>query len=127
MKYAVMSATGIPTVLADAEHMPEGAMHLPDSADLTAMMRQMLVEGAWQDRPAAILNRTAETPVTITLSEAPPGAAVRIFDIDGDELLFEGLVSPGAFWTFADPGRYAVEVEPPAPWLPATLCLEVPS
>lgn len=127
-KFALIDPTGIPTLLAETGGAaPAGALVLPATADLIELSRQQLIDGQWTPRPATLLTRSAEAPWTITLAEAPAAATVRIFDLDADELLFEGQASPGAVWTFSDPGRYAVEVDPPAPWLPTTLRLEVPA
>lgn len=128
MKYAILDIMGIPTTLAETGGAaPAGALVLPATADLVELSRQHLVDGAWEPRPVAVLTLTGMAPATVTVTAGPLDTPVRVYDIDGAELLFEGLASPGAFWTFVDPGRYAVEVEPPAPWLPATLRFEVPA
>ena len=126
MKYALLDPTGLPLALGEAEIAPGGATILPASANLVVLMRQHLVDGVWQDRPAAVLTQTAGAPETVTLTDAPAGASVRIFDLLADELILDSPATVGDFWTFPDPGQYAIEVDAPAPWLPASLHIEVP-
>ena len=125
-KFIILAPNGVPLALMEQPGpMPVGAIEVPEGASLEALSRKMLIEGGWQDRPAAELVQMPGLPVTITLTAAPNGTPVRITDWAARELLFDGLADPGATWSFPDPGDYAVDVEPPLPWLPAGLRFEV--
>ena len=127
MKFAVVNPDGLPLILGDVEAPPEGATHLPASVPLETLSRQMLVEGVWQDRPAVALTLTPGSPASVTLSAGPAACPVRITDIAAGEILFEGTAGAGTSWSFPDAGSYAVESDPPSPWLPAVLRFEVAS
>ena len=125
-KHAILSPAGLPLILSEADGAPPpGAVILAASASLETLSRQMLVEGVWQDRPAVDLTRTPGSPAGVTLSAGPAACPVRIIDIDAGEVLFEGTAEVGASWSFPDAGRFAVESDPPEPWLPAVLRFEV--
>jgi hypothetical protein len=126
MKFAILTSAGIPSRLSETESAPEGATILPENAALEVISRQMFIDGAWQDRPAARLDLALGSPARVTLVSASEPATVTIFDLDADEPLAAGLAAPGDHWEFPDPGRYAVEVDPALPWLPAVLRFEVP-
>lgn len=124
-KYALVTAEGLPTLLGETETVPEGAVILPEGADMAVLMRQMMVEGVWQERPAVALTHAPGAPARVTLAVSSEAAIVRIFDLAAGEVLHEGTAGPGAFWEFPEAGLYGVEVEPPLPWMPAVLRVEV--
>ena len=125
-KYALISETGLPLVLAETDGAPPpGSIILAPSLALETLSRQMLVEGAWQDRPAVHLTLTPGSPASVTLVQGPPTCPVRIIDVAAGEVLFEDAAEAGASWSFPEAGRYAVESDPPEPWLPAVLRFEV--
>ena len=117
--------TRLPARFGAAPTLPEGAIALPRGADVTALMRMMLVDGVWVDRPRPIVQTDQTGVTTVTLADAPTGTTCRIIDLLTDDLLFAGAANAGAIWTLPDPGRYAVEIDPPPPWLPVSLRLEV--
>ena len=63
------------------------------------------------------------------ITELPQGAQVEIHDLSGGEVLArvmpEGAGAEVSF-SLTDPGRYAVEITAPAPYLPVTHLMEVP-
>lgn len=129
MKYAMISDQGLPLILVEAEAIPEGALVLPEHADLVALSRQMCHEGAWHARPVVSIEvaaRVSGSPAALTVS-GPGTAHVRIVDVAGQEVLLEDETPLPASWSLPDAGLYAVDVAPPAPWLPATLSFEVPA
>jgi hypothetical protein len=128
MKYAILSANGLPLLLGEAETMPEGGVALHPSTNLIALRHQYCVDGTWIDRPAIGLTLTQDDAgAHLTLTAAPAATRIVIHDIDAAELLFSTEVAPGEAWHLPDPGRYAIEADGPAPWLPATLSFEVPA
>lgn len=126
INWAKMDGAGLlPLELGRARTLPDGAVETPGVADPTALMRMMLVDGVWVDRPRPIVQTDQTGVTTVTLADAPAGTTCRIVDLLTDDLLFEGPSDAGAIWTLPDPGRYAVEIDPPLPWLPVSLRLEV--
>ncbi|NTT86930.1 hypothetical protein [Tabrizicola fusiformis] len=115
----------LPSAFGSAPNLPEGAIALPRGADVTALMRMMLVDGVWVARPRPIVQTDQTGVTTVTLAEAPAGTTCRIIDLLTDDLLFAGPVPEPAIWTLPDPGHYAVEIDPPLPWLPVSFRLEV--
>lgn len=126
ISYAKMDAAGtLPLELGRARALPVDCIELPGVADPTSLMGSMLDDGVWVDRPrpTVLVDQTGVT--TVTLAEAPTGTACRIIDLLTDDLLFAGPAPADAIWTLPDPGQYAVEIDPPLPWLPVSLRLEV--
>lgn len=117
----------LPARFGSAPALPDGAIALRRGADVAALMAMMLVEGVWVDRPRPSLSVDQTGVTAVTLADAPPGTACRIIDLATDDLLFAGPPPVPPIWTLPDPGRYAVEIEPPLPWLPVSLRLEVPA
>ena len=115
----------LPDRFAAAPELPFGAIALPRGADVTALMRMMRVGGVWVERPLPIVQTDQTGVTTVTLADAPTGTTCRIIDLLTDDLLFAGQSEAGAIWTLPDPGLYAVEIDPPLPWLPVNLRLEV--
>ena len=117
--------TRLPARFGAAPILPDGAIALPRGADVTALMRMMLVDGVWVDRPRPIVQTDQTGVTTVTLAAAPTGTMCRIIDLLTDDLLFAGSAPVASVWTLPDPGHYAVEIDPPLPWLPINLRLEV--
>lgn len=115
----------LPERFGTAPTLPAGAIALPRGADVAALMGCMLVDGVWVDRPrpTVLVDQTGAT--TVALTDAPAGTTCRIIDVLTDDLLFAGPAPAPADWTLPDPGQYAVEIDPPLPWLPISLRLEV--
>jgi hypothetical protein len=126
ISYAKMDAAGtLPLELGRARALPADCMELPGIADPTSLMGRMLVDGVWVDRPRPIVQTDQTGVTTVTLADAPTGTTCRIIDLLTDDLLFAGPAPEAAIWTLPDPGQYAVEIDPPPPWLPVSLRLEV--
>lgn len=115
----------VPARFGSAQTLPEGAIALPRGADVAALMQMMRVDGVWVERPRPIMQTDQTGVTTVTLADAPAGTTCRIIDLLTDDLLFAGPSDAGAIWTLPDPGHYAVEIDPPLPWLPISLRLEV--
>lgn len=126
INWAKMDGDGVlPLELGRGRTLPVGAVETPGVADPTTLMRMMRVDGVWVERPLPIVQRDQTGVTTVTLVDAPAGTTCRIIDLLTDDLLFAGPAAVAAIWSLPDPGRYAVEIDPPPPWLPVSLRLEV--
>ena len=64
----------------------------------------------------------------IVVPACPAGTRIEVFDMVGRERLALEISVPEGWsdtYSFPDAGRYRVEVEPPAPWLPSAVEIEV--
>ncbi|NTT88577.1 hypothetical protein, partial [Tabrizicola fusiformis] len=78
--------TRLPSAFGSAQTLPEGAIALPRGADVTALMRMMLVDGVWVARPRPVVQTDQAGVTTVTLAEAPAGTTCRIIDLLTDDL-----------------------------------------
>ena len=128
ISYALLDSDGYPTRLGTAATLPEGAVALPASADLEALSRMRRVDGEWAARPQprVVIGEAAPSGRLIVLEDAcGPGTIVRILDAELGDLLGAWPSPEPVSWVLADPGRYIVEIDPPRPWRPVSLPVEV--
>lgn len=129
IQYAILSEDGYPQQLGTAQSLPEGAIEIPASADLTRLARMRLADGVWIDRPQPQLDvvKDEQGAAVLIITGAPAGTVLRVSDIEADELIYRETFDVMGQWRFPDAGRYSIEVDPPLPWLPAILGLGVPA
>lgn len=129
IQYAILSEDGYPQQLGTAQSLPEGAIEIAASADLTRLARMRLVDGVWIDRPQPMgsVEPAASGAAIVTVSGAAPGSRLVVIDLEWGEPIFSETFDVAGQWRLPDPGGYAVEVEAPSPWLPLVLRVEVPA
>lgn len=98
-----------------------------DHAVSLGELGMMMQSGDW-----LVARPSSPQPVASTgqidVPACPAGTVIEVFDLSGGERMFVEPVATEGWtetFTFADPGRYRVEVSAPAPALPTSIDLEV--
>lgn len=103
-----------------------GAIAIPDG-QVAAVQGCYYSEGQFLPRPQ--IDLPALTGISLELPALPLGTKISVLDRIGSEQVLS-LVTDVDGWsdtlTFDDAGSYAIDVTPPAPYLPTTTVVEVP-
>ncbi|MDE4059779.1 hypothetical protein [Phaeobacter gallaeciensis] len=112
---------------ADPWAMPAGTIMLGQDVDKDRLHHGYRTAAGYLGlRP--VLTGQAVTGATVTLPACPAGTVIEVHDLAGGEVMHSLTANADGFTdtiTFEDAGQYAVEIDPPAPWLDMTLKVEV--
>lgn len=127
IKFAIVSPNGLTIEAAGfAAELPAGAVPLPLSFDLSAVLRSYFAAGVLTPRPE-VASPTL-TPEGVRLGDYPSGTRIEIVDHEAGEFLAEAVIPDGVSFVdleISDAGVYQFDIDPPFPYMPAVFNLEV--
>lgn len=108
-----------------AKSLPDGALELPEEMTPREALALYAVGGVLIPRPSSPAPVPSDNGWVVRGCEV--GTHIEIFDLSGDEVLFDGIVNEAqdVALSFPDPGQYEVHVFAPLPAFPTKTTIEV--